>query len=48
MHTTFTVTQTFTVTAKTLAEVESAVSSDDYSEVDLDLDKTKTIIEPTF
>ena len=46
MQTTFIVTQTFQVTANTLGEVQSAVSSDDYSEVDVDFDKTKITIEP--
>ena len=47
MKTTFTVTETFTVTANTIGEVQTAVSNGDYSDVNADFDKSyKVTIEP--
>ena len=44
MKTTFTVTETYTVTANTLHEVEAAISTNDFSDVELEERKLK--IEP--
>lgn len=44
MKTTFTVTETYTVTANTLHEVEAAISKNDFSDVQFEKHKIK--IEP--
>ncbi len=47
MQTSFTVTETFTVTANTIGEVHTAVNNGDYSDVNVDFDKSyKVTIEP--
>jgi hypothetical protein len=46
--TTFTVTETYEVTATTVDQVQKAISEDDFSEVQTDLDKRKVTIEPNF
>jgi hypothetical protein len=48
MLTTFTVTETYTVTANTDAEVYSAVVDQDFSNVQVNLDKRKIHIEPNY
>lgn len=48
MHTTFTVTETYTVTAATVDDIQKAISENDFSEVEADLDSRKVKIEPTF
>ena len=48
MLTTFTVTETYEVTATTVNQVQKAISEDDFSEVQIDLDKRKVTIEPNF
>jgi len=46
--TTFTVTETYEVTAATVDQVQKAISENDFSEVETDLDKRKLTIEPNF
>jgi hypothetical protein len=48
MLTTFTVTETYEVTAATIDQVQKAISEDDFSEVETDLEKRKITIEPNF
>tara|TARA_Y100000361_G_scaffold152197_1_gene171121 strand:- start:1220 stop:1363 length:144 start_codon:yes stop_codon:yes gene_type:complete len=45
--TTFTVTETYEVTAATVDQVQKAISEDDFSEVETDLER-KITIEPNF
>ena len=46
--TTFTVTETYEVTASSIAKVEEAISTDDYSSVELNTEKRTIKIEPNF
>ena len=46
METTFTVTETYQVTATTDTQVAHAVSTQDFSNVTIDLDKRTITIEP--
>lgn len=46
--TTFTVTETYEVTASSISQVEEAISTDDYSSVELNTDKRTIKIEPNF
>ena len=48
MLTTFTVTETYKVTAATVDQVQKAISEDDFSEVETDLEERKITIEPNF
>ena len=47
-ETTFKVTETYEVTATSISQVEEAISTDDYSSVDLNTEKRTIKIEPTF
>ena len=48
MLTEFEVTETYKVKATTIDQVQKAISEDDFSEVEVDLDKRTITIEPTF
>ena len=48
MLTAFEVTETYKVKATTIDQVQKAISEDDFSEVETDLDKRKVTIEPNF
>ena len=47
-ETTFKVTETYEVTATSISQVEEAISTDDFSSVDLNTEKRPIKIEPTF
>lgn len=47
-HTTFTVTETYKVKATSISQVEEAISTDDFSSVELNTDKRSIKIEPNF
>ena len=44
----FTVTETYKVKAVTIDDVQKAISEDDFSEVETNLDSRKITIEPAF
>jgi hypothetical protein len=44
----FVVTETYKVKATTIDQVQTAISNDDFSEVEVDMDERKVTIEPTF
>lgn len=48
MLTTFTVTETYEVKATTIDQVQEAISKDDFSEVEVDMEERKVTIEPAF
>ena len=48
MLTEFVVTETYKVKATTIDQVQTAISNDDFSEVEVDMDERKVTIEPTF
>lgn len=47
-NTTFKVTETYEVTASSISQVEEAISTDDYSSVELNTEKRTIKIEPNF
>tara|TARA_E500000178_G_C16810232_1_gene656584 strand:+ start:193 stop:339 length:147 start_codon:yes stop_codon:yes gene_type:complete len=44
----FVVTETYKVKAKTIDQVQKAISEDDFSEVETNLDERKVTVEPNF
>lgn len=42
----FVVTETYKVKATTIDQVQTAISNDDFSEVEVDMDERKITIEP--